>query len=155
MAVYFIQAPTGHIKIGLAENPKRRLASLQTAWPSSLHLLRTEPGGSKEERDYHLRFAELRVGGEWFKCEGELAEFLEIKRHRSAAAKPKVKIERCANCDKRQRVVGRFCGPCTIHAAMSDPDHMEPRIRSLDELSARFDRYNKIAAMVGIEEARV
>ena len=42
-----------------------------------------------------------------------------------------------------------------VYLAMSDPDHMEPRIRSLDELSARFDRYNKIAAMVGIEEARV
>lgn len=148
MAVYFIQAPTGHIKIGVARSPKKRLAALQTAWPSALRILRTEPGGSEKERDYHLQFAEFRVGGEWFECRGALADFLALEigglRFPKLQSRPK-----CENCSKRPKEVGRFCGPCAIHAAMSDPENIE-RPCKLDQLAARFDRYKKIATLVGI-----
>lgn len=64
--IYFIQAGE-YIKIGLSDNPKKRLARLQTANPNKLELLCTVEGGIKEEGMYHLYFEECRAHGEWFK----------------------------------------------------------------------------------------
>lgn len=55
------------IKIGVAKDPMRRLASLQTGNPHKLRLLLVLPGGESLERELHGRFAGARLpGGEWF-----------------------------------------------------------------------------------------
>jgi hypothetical protein len=65
--IYFIQNKvTGHIKIGYSKNPKKRLASLQTATPHELALLGTIPGGLEHEGEFHRRFAGHELQGEWF-----------------------------------------------------------------------------------------
>jgi hypothetical protein len=64
--VYFVQATSGAIKIGLATDVKRRLATLQTSHPEKLSLLATRLGGRVRERAYHAKFAEHRLHGEWF-----------------------------------------------------------------------------------------
>lgn len=66
LLVYFIQAQTGQIKIGIAANPELRLCSLQTGSPVTLTLLATCPGGRPLEAEYHRRFAASRLHGEWF-----------------------------------------------------------------------------------------
>lgn len=65
--VYFAQAGhAGPIKIGVADEPETRVASLQTGNHETLVLLATALGGIAYERELHDRFADWRVRGEWF-----------------------------------------------------------------------------------------
>lgn len=64
--VYFVEASTGEIKIGIAVSPSKRLAELQTGSPAKLHLLAAIPGGVEREADLHAQFASARIHGEWF-----------------------------------------------------------------------------------------
>lgn len=75
---YLIQSEFGgHIKIGKSTHPESRLQSLQTGRPDRL-LIKKIINGDKEAQ-LHLRFKHLREGGEWFRCEGELADFLVLQ----------------------------------------------------------------------------
>jgi hypothetical protein len=64
--LYIIQSAAGPIKIGISVNPRGRLKGLQTAHPWKLSLLCVIPGGCALEAQYHARFAEHRLHGEWF-----------------------------------------------------------------------------------------
>ena len=76
--VYFIRnSGTGQIKIGIAVDPNHRIKTLQTGSADRLELLGTMPGGRELESELHDRFAETRVGGEWFEPSGELADYIE------------------------------------------------------------------------------
>jgi hypothetical protein len=71
--VYFVRAgDNGPIKIGFSRNVNARIASLQTAHPERLKLLAVRRGHRDSERDFHARFAHLRLEGEWFLPEPEL-----------------------------------------------------------------------------------
>ncbi len=65
--VYFIQEKTTlSIKIGSSVKPTNRLKSLKTANPNGLDLIGIIPGDADVEREFHKRFAEHRLEGEWF-----------------------------------------------------------------------------------------
>lgn len=65
--VYFIQSGEhGPVKIGLAQDPLRRMAELQTGNPEDLFLRHVVPGKRADEGKLHHRFREARVRGEWF-----------------------------------------------------------------------------------------
>lgn len=64
--VYFIGGDVGGIKIGFATSPKQRLRALQCGSPIELRILAVAPGMPADERDYHKRFADRRLSGEWF-----------------------------------------------------------------------------------------
>lgn len=64
--IYFVQAATGHIKIGYATNIKKRLAELQVSQPAELTLLGVREGGRAVEAEMHRRFSEHHAKGEWF-----------------------------------------------------------------------------------------
>lgn len=76
--IYFIQSEqTKAIKIGYTTGEVRnRVSSLQTAHPCKLHLLATMPGDLQYEKLLHMRFAEHRLEGEWFKVHPDLVEFI-------------------------------------------------------------------------------
>jgi hypothetical protein len=75
--VYFIAAPSaGLVKIGHSFHPGHRLRGLQTLSPVPLTLLGSIPGGQKAETQLHRRFADYRSHGEWFRLEGDLAEYV-------------------------------------------------------------------------------
>lgn len=80
--VYFITDGEA-IKIGKANNPKSRLAGLQTSHHKPLRFLATMPGGSELERELHRVFSAYRIRGEWFKDCKDIRDF--IKRHDSKA----------------------------------------------------------------------
>lgn len=63
-----------YVKIGITLNIEERMAQLQTPEPVELYGLLD--GWLREERDLHKRFAALRLRGEWFKKDGELAEWI-------------------------------------------------------------------------------
>ena len=68
---YFIQhQPSGLIKIGISQNPVKRLASLQTSSPDKLILLGWTVGNL--EIKLHQKYKSLRGRGEWFKPNKEM-----------------------------------------------------------------------------------
>lgn len=65
--VYFVQqGESGPVKIGLANDPLRRMAELQTGNPEELSLRHVVPGKRADEAKLHHRFREARIRGEWF-----------------------------------------------------------------------------------------
>ncbi len=78
--VYFIQARMlGHVKIGMSDDAAKRLRDLQVGSPDELFvrgvLLTEDP--ERLERDFHERFAHLRIRGEWFRNSPELEKLMQ------------------------------------------------------------------------------
>ena len=73
--VYFLMSDWHEfIKIGFSSRPGERVYRSQLWGPHTL--LAVLPGVQQDERDIHARFADLRVHGEWYRCEGPLAEYV-------------------------------------------------------------------------------
>ena len=81
--IYFIlNYDSQAVKIGIAKNVKRRLASLQTSSPSKLKLLgiiktKSVNNARKIEKSLHEKFAKNRIRGEWFKANVELLDYIK------------------------------------------------------------------------------
>lgn len=80
--VYFIQAESGPIKIGVAIDPQSRLNTLQCSHFEKLTLLFISPGGRELEQECHRIFAKCRIRGEWFRCEGNLKDLIDEQREK-------------------------------------------------------------------------
>jgi hypothetical protein len=63
-----------YIKIGVSANIDERMITLQTPEPVQLHAL--IDGWLSDEAELHRRFAKYRLQGEWFRKEGELADWV-------------------------------------------------------------------------------
>lgn len=74
--VYFIRVGDT-CKIGVTTDVKKRLASLQTANPTTISLLVTIPGDKKIEHALHQRFAADRIHHEWFTFSPALVSYVE------------------------------------------------------------------------------
>lgn len=71
---YIIRAGKSEfVKIGRAMHPESRCRELQTAHYETLHIIRTIKGDA--EKAFHLRFASLRVRGEWFRFDSVMLSF--------------------------------------------------------------------------------
>ncbi len=68
------------VKIGTTYDLKNRMKSLRAGMPDKLKVLVTIAGGHRLERSLHARFARYRMNGEWFRHEGELAEYIQSLR---------------------------------------------------------------------------
>lgn len=76
--VYFIQIENdGPIKIGLSENPKRRLIGIQPSIPYKIHFLSSIKGTDRLEANIKKRFQEDIIRGEWFKPTNRLINFVK------------------------------------------------------------------------------
>ncbi len=74
--IYFIQtADNQFTKIGIADDPLKRIAQLQTGIPYTLKLFALAMGGRSEEHQMHERFAHLNTRGEWFRTTPELTTY--------------------------------------------------------------------------------
>lgn len=73
--IYYLRRGDGDIKIGTTWRLKTRMASLQREH-GPLQLLLTHSGGRHQESGLHQRFAELRVGGEWFTARKRLTDWI-------------------------------------------------------------------------------
>lgn len=77
MITYFVEAVgAGFVKIGRTENPwpRHRLHTIQSNCPHEVRFLGCVRG--LVEREMHARFAAYHHRGEWYRLEGELAEFV-------------------------------------------------------------------------------
>jgi len=65
--LYFIQShKTGHIKIGRAKDPHKRIRELQTGNGEELRLIAFFQGWAWRERYLHEHLKDFRLSGEWF-----------------------------------------------------------------------------------------
>lgn len=75
--VYFI-TDGEYIKIGISNDTRSRLKSLQTANARKLRVAAIVPyGGIELETELHLQFAHLRAKGEWFKISKDLEKYIK------------------------------------------------------------------------------
>jgi hypothetical protein len=78
-AVYIITEPRERFtKVGMSENPVKRLAGLQTANPFPLHLVYASPHferwkAAQIERLIHEHLSQYAMQGEWFSCDANTA----------------------------------------------------------------------------------
>lgn len=77
-SVYFVQAATGGpIKIGTANDVRRRVKELQMCCPVPLRIIHYIPGGGRYlEGKLHKAFALHRLHGEWFDASRELLDYI-------------------------------------------------------------------------------
>jgi len=78
--IYFVQAATGEIKIGVTTAPKihNKLRQMRTYCPSKMKLLAVVVEGDlMPEHEIHRKFKALRLHGEWFSPDGELLEWIK------------------------------------------------------------------------------
>jgi hypothetical protein len=75
--VYFFRAGNT-VKIGFTTNLRERSHSLRTSCPEHAFMAKFLKGGKSTERQFHERFAEYRLKGEWFDLRGRLAKYLEM-----------------------------------------------------------------------------
>lgn len=74
--VYFLRAGNV-VKIGFTTNLRQRWAALRIANPETTFICHFVKGTQRTEREFHKRFSEYRVRGEWFDIRGRLAKYLE------------------------------------------------------------------------------
>lgn len=73
MSVYFAQEHDGGpVKIGFAENPRKRVISLSQKLGVALRIVRIVDGGRHAESWFHEKLAHLGRGGEWFDYSPEI-----------------------------------------------------------------------------------
>lgn len=82
--VYFVQRDD-LVKIGVtAKGLEKRIleisrgsSAIRGMTLTPVKLLAAIHGGRREEKELHRRFAQFHVGGEWFRFDGELREYIE------------------------------------------------------------------------------
>jgi hypothetical protein len=91
--VYFVQRGThGAIKIGSSDEPRGRLAALQSANDEELRLLLTVEGGEPLERVLHILCELDQKRGEWFHPNPLVLGVIQLLREQKLArAKARVK----------------------------------------------------------------
>jgi hypothetical protein len=78
--VYFmLNEDRNIVKIGYSCNPEWRVDTFRAGTLDKLTILKTIPGGRKEESEKHKTFAKYRINKrkEWFKYEGELKAYIK------------------------------------------------------------------------------
>lgn len=100
--VYFIEAEgLGRVKIGCADNAKRRLAELQTGSPVRLILRGVIPNDDAHhfEDHFHRHYAADRLIGEWFNLTPEIEELIQ-----AMASDPEaVRFQLCRHPSRHER----------------------------------------------------
>jgi hypothetical protein len=76
--VYFIQAGSGPIKIGVARDAYSRRNDLQIGNHEPLRVVLAVPGDVAVESSLHAAFASLRIRGEWFRNRNPLRAFVRL-----------------------------------------------------------------------------
>lgn len=77
--IYCIQSGDGGpIKIGKADDVEARLAGLQVGNPARLRLMAAVRAPAQLEKQLHAYLDEHRIGGEWFRPEGEVLEIVRL-----------------------------------------------------------------------------
>lgn len=77
--VYFIHSPAMNaVKIGFSTaHPRRRMSTLQIGCADELELIGFYDAPQADEQKWHRRFGDYWIRGEWFRLDGEFADFIK------------------------------------------------------------------------------
>jgi hypothetical protein len=89
--VYFVWDGSA-IKIGISNDPKRRVAYMQVGHPSRLQLLKMTRGTKDTEDELKHQFRHLNISGEWFRPAPELLDFIEAIPKYEAPSSPNFEL---------------------------------------------------------------
>ena len=112
---------TVNIKIGVSDNPKRRIKDIQTSNPLPVHLIRTFEAGQDayiHEGHFHKLYKEFSTGGEWF----EFSNDYFVEKVLPEMIKYFSKIDICY--DKKERTT------LSLHELLRDVDCAKFEINS-------------------------
>ena len=112
---------TVNIKIGVSDNPKKRLKGVQTGCPGDVHLIRTFEAGQDayiHEGHFHELYKEFSTGGEWF----EFSNDYFVEKVLPEMIKYFSKIDICY--DKKERTT------LSLHELLRDVDCAKFEINS-------------------------
>lgn len=112
---------TVNIKIGVSDNPKKRLKGVQTGCPGDVHLIRTFEAGQDayiHEGHFHKLYKEFSTGGEWF----EFSNDYFVEKVLPEMIKYFSKIDICY--DKKERTT------LSLHELLRDVDCAKFEINS-------------------------
>ena len=110
-----------NIKIGVSDNPKKRLKGVQTGCPGDVHLIRTFEAGQDayiHESHFHKLYEEFSTGGEWF----EFSNDYFVEKVLPEMIKYFSKIDICY--DKKERTT------LSLHELLRDVDCAKFEINS-------------------------
>lgn len=107
-------------KIGVSDNPEKRLRSLQTGHPYTLRIECVMDGDESRERIFHENFRDTRLRGEWFLYTPEMSETFQMFKELSSMS------------PERRDLLSRFIG--IIIRAEGNEEVMLQIEKILDEL---------------------
>lgn len=88
MAVYIIEDGLGHVKVGKAYDPERRIAEHQTSNPMDLKTIAILDGYTSLENFFHEKLSKFRILGkskEWFfytdECKNVIKQLIDSKKN--------------------------------------------------------------------------
>src|SRR5262245_24163164 len=102
--IYFIHnVRSAAVKVGCSDDPKSRLAQLQTGCPDLLELLGCIPGDERTETALHRVFRRYHLRGEWFRADAALLILIRslLADH---VAEVQAVIELCALVDDHREL---------------------------------------------------
>lgn len=96
--IYFIRDPAAdRVKIGVSNDPWKRLKNMQTGSPGLLELVAMVDGDPAAEKALHQRFDGSRVRGEWFVWSGPVADHVATLPPSGRPSKPETANWRLRN----------------------------------------------------------
>jgi hypothetical protein len=140
--IYFVRdSLSGHIKVGYADDPWKRLSKIQSDCPGDVTLIATEEGGVEREAELHAMFAEQRLRGEWFRGDGLLGDYVAAL---APAVRPlKYRRTRAFWNGKTSSEVSRVCEVSTAHTC----EIASGKRRPSPELAMRIQRFTGLSAI--------
>ena len=115
MYLYFIRAGNrGAIKIGIANNIERRVATLQTGNPFKLNVIALIPCDSRQhaaelEKQIHRFFVKQNIRGEWFQGNidfRKIHQITDVDQTRSSLTKKKSNYKHVKKKKKKKKAHG-------------------------------------------------
>lgn len=108
--IYFMKRENGDIKIGYSIDVITRRSAVSTQQASKVDLLGAIRGTRQDERDFHLRYAETRVDGEWFTPSKELIDFIKANATFEGIENPvRIKVREQTAKDLKDFANGLHC----------------------------------------------
>ncbi|WP_139235073.1 GIY-YIG nuclease family protein [Methylobacterium sp. yr596] len=109
--IYLIEAQNGLVKVGVAQKVMDRFTATRTHSPILVRLIAVWSGTSDDEADLHARFATFRSHGEWFRLEGDFAQFVNERRSHNIPDIPEwseLSFENRLSLRSRRRQIGAY-----------------------------------------------
>lgn len=152
--VYFLQSELGGpVKIGWAVDPKRRLATLQTANPFLLRLHAAVPGGLELEAQTQEALVDSSFRGEWFAASEEV-ELMRVQLVRELGSRWDRKIHVSAKAISPRRVENFLHAFRLQRMATAHMKRLQDELEGREPLSALIDELRASGALTPEMEAK-